>query len=310
MSFQSEISSSCMVAQSSCLSSPILSRVAALLTVVRFLFRASPHYEPTPESKAATAITEPMTMTTPPFDLIRDYNPTIYDDSQSLLRWLTHCDTRFTWWNESLPEASPKLTAVQKIQLMGTHMEQPEMRQWWLQGKAGFLQLPFDEWVATIRKRWTGRAWVWRLKRLIACGWMVLAFLVTFWILSWILTFLLHGLGGGANVVHAGGARGGPSVSGYGGASGYAGAGGYGGYGGAGGAGGGGPGGSGGSGGAGGGTGEGGGTGSAGLGGGGGTGGTGGQGFDILHFICTFTFGLVLLTLFDRMWDSHQPPVF
>ncbi|KAJ7034575.1 hypothetical protein C8F04DRAFT_1183118 [Mycena alexandri] len=147
---------------------------------------------------------------------------------------------------------------------MGTHLEQPEMRQWWLQGKDGFLKETLEVWVARIKTRWTGRHWVWRLKCLIACGWRILTFLVTFWILSWVLTLLLHGLGGGANVMRVGG--GGPSVSGYGGASGYAGAGGYGGYGGAGGAGGGGPGGSGGSGGAGGGT------GSAGLGGGGGMG--------------------------------------
>ncbi|KAJ7094127.1 hypothetical protein C8R44DRAFT_814566 [Mycena epipterygia] len=253
-----------------------------------------------------------MTTPHPPLDLIHDYNPITCDDSQSLLQWLAHCEARFAWFPD-------KPTAAQKIHLMGTHMEHPGMRQWWLQGKDEFLKLEFDAWVALIKKRLTGsiprrccilgpcRDW-WCLKRLIPCGWRILAFLVAFWILSRVLTLLIAGLGGGANVAGVGRVSG---VSGYGGASGYAGAGGYGGYGGAGGAGGGGPGGSGGSGGAGGGTGQGGGTGSAGeggslggFGGGGGEGGMGGPGFDLFHLICTFTFGLVLLTLLDRWWDS------
>ncbi|KAJ7477511.1 hypothetical protein FB451DRAFT_1242628 [Mycena latifolia] len=263
--------------------------------------------------------TEPTPMTTPGsplglLDLIHDHNPVTCDDSQSLLEWFTHCDTRFAWWNDNLPESADRLTPVQKIHLMGAHMEHPEMRQWWLQGKDEFVKLKFDDWVATIKKRWTGSIsrrccilgpchdWEWCLKRLIACGWRILAFLVAFWILSRVSTLLILGLEGGANVAGGGRISG---VSGYGGASGYAGAGGYGGYGGAGGAGGGGPGGSGGSGGAGGGTGEGGSSGlSGGVGGGGGAGGMGGPGFDIFHLICTFTLGLVLLTLVDRWWDS------
>lgn len=59
-------------------------------------------------------------------------------------------------------------------------------------------------------------------------------------------------------------------------------------------------------GGAGGGTGEGGSSGSSGGvgGGGGGAGGIGSSGFDLFHFVFTFAFGLVLLTLFDWWWDS------
>ncbi|KAJ7872556.1 hypothetical protein B0H13DRAFT_1895339 [Mycena leptocephala] len=242
-------------------------------------------------------------------DLIHDYNPITFDDSQSLLEWLRHCDARLAWWDDMLPQPlipqPPNiLTARQKVHLMGAHMEHPRMRQWCLEGKDGnngFLSLDFDAWLAKIEERWIGsisrrccilgprhdRAWC--LKRLIAWGWRILAFVVAFWILSQVSTLLILGLGGGANVGGSGRVSG---VSGYGGASGYAGAGGYGGYGGAGGAGGGGPGGSGGSGGAGGGTGEGGSSGSSGgLGGSGGVGGMGGLGFDVFHLIYPVAFG-------------------
>ncbi|KAJ7625336.1 hypothetical protein DFH06DRAFT_1339678 [Mycena polygramma] len=247
------------------------------------------------------------TCDTPSLNLIRDYNPDICIGSQALLDWVTHCNTRFAWWDDNLPDTADKLTPAQKIDLMGVHMENPQMAEWWLKGKEEFLKLNFNDWVAAVKNRWgvprqccilgPCRDRKWCLRRIITCGWRIVGVLVTLWILSQVLTCLVGGLGGTANTGGSG-----AHVSGYGGASGYAGAGGYGGYGGAGGAGGGGPGGSGGSGGAGGGTGQGGSSGSAGGGGAGGMGGMGGPGFDISHLISTLTFALVLLTLLDCWW--------
>src|ERR1700761_2244408 len=90
------------------------------------------HDNPTPSVIDTKPSMTSMTSADSAHSLITSYNPSSGVTPHSLLAWIAQCEDQFTFFNS---RHSEKLTAADQILLMGLRMEDPGMRQWWIQGK-------------------------------------------------------------------------------------------------------------------------------------------------------------------------------
>ncbi|KAF7982224.1 hypothetical protein HWV62_29424 [Athelia sp. TMB] len=87
-----------------------------------------------------------------PHQLIAVYNPNSGITPQSVLAWLAQCEDSFKIFNSR--NADNPLSVADQIRIMGHAIQEPNMQQWWMQGRDKYTKMTMDDWTAALKERW------------------------------------------------------------------------------------------------------------------------------------------------------------